>query len=785
MSISELRTADTRVKNMYIHKLSELPSDKELSFGGKADSLSKLTGQGLPVPFGFCIAAEAFENGKLCAKAEKELSDLITKLPAKHSYTVRSSAAGEDSAADSFAGAYETVLGVAKDDIPDAVRTVAGSAYSERVTVYSKERRADSGRIAVVIQRFISPEFAGVLFTADPITASTAVMTGNYVKGAGERLVSGEGSDGSFTIDAVKYSYDGPEELRPYTGKIYKYAKKIAKLCGCPQDIEWAVYKGRTYILQSRPITTIHRNNIDDFLINDSLCGEYLLSKTNVGEIFLRPVSPVTYGILRIVGDKLGIPLISNVCGQLYLNISGLCSMLVAFGFKKEKAYKMLSDLAGGIPQGLDIPIYPYNKSIVLGKIGGLIRSSVFRKKKKTDFGADFKNNIVKIGNSIISDIRKSSSCDELLSLWENKCEPCMNKALSSIITGIPFRSLFSARKKLEAICSGELADSLLSDCSVNGNIESLGVLLALEDVINGKMSREEYTARYGHRHANEMELSAAYPYEDPDFPENAIREHKSSGINAHELKEKQEKRWNEAVCEFKRLYPSKASWLDRFLKKYADAVYKRERIRSDSLWLFCMIREYLLKAGQLTGLGDDIFMLYLDEVKAYLSGNTACAGKIPERRRHYEKQLAMPYFPNIICGRFTPEEWRQSGSVSGCYRFGEAGSDINGNVITGVAGSCGHAEGRARVITSIDDADELENGEILVVPAANIGWVRIFPKAAALVTDIGAPLSHAIIVARELGIPAVVSCQCASGVLKTGDRIRVDGTAGKVFLLG
>ena len=73
--------------------------------------------------------------------------------------------------------------------------------------------------------------------------------------------------------------------------------------------------------------------------------------------------------------------------------------------------------------------------------------------------------------------------------------------------------------------------------------------------------------------------------------------------------------------------------------------------------------------------------------------------------------------------------------------------------------------------------------GEILVVPAANIGWIKVFPKVSAIVTDIGAPLSHVVIVARELGIPAVVSCQNASGVIKTGDMIKVDGTAGIIIL--
>ena len=135
-----------------------------------------------------------------------------------------------------------------------------------------------------------------------------------------------------------------------------------------------------------------------------------------------------------------------------------------------------------------------------------------------------------------------------------------------------------------------------------------------------------------------------------------------------------------------------------------------------------------------------------------------------------------------MICGRFTLDEWQAAGSPGGYYRSGVTEPQSDDGVITGVAGSAGQAEGRARVLKSIDDADTIEQGDILVVPAANIGWVRVFPKISALVTDVGAPLSHAVIVARELGIPAVVSCRSASFRIQTGDRIRVDGTLGKVF---
>ena len=87
-------------------------------------------------------------------------------------------------------------------------------------------------------------------------------------------------------------------------------------------------------------------------------------------------------------------------------------------------------------------------------------------------------------------------------------------------------------------------------------------------------------------------------------------------------------------------------------------------------------------------------------------------------------------------------------------------------------------------MISDISEADKLQKGEILVVQAANIGWVKIFPKAAAIVTEIGAPLSHAVIIARELGIPTAVSCHGAFDRISDGDRISVDGTLGKVIIL-
>ena len=105
-------------------------------------------------------------------------------------------------------------------------------------------------------------------------------------------------------------------------------------------------------------------------------------------------------------------------------------------------------------------------------------------------------------------------------------------------------------------------------------------------------------------------------------------------------------------------------------------------------------------------------------------------------------------------------------------------------SVILGHAGAAGRVQGLVRRLDRYSDAAALQPGEVLVTQLTNIGWTPLFPRAGAIVTDLGAPLSHAAIVARELGIPAVVGCGDATARLRTGDRVEVDGAAGRVTVL-
>lgn len=763
----------------YIYSFKEISGDDPARFGGKGASLARLTEMGLPVPEGYAIDAAAFENGGLKKSAERELEELISGLSPKHTYAVRSSALSEDGENASFAGAYETMTDVKREDIISAANKVAMSADSIRVKRYAESSGADNSGIGAVIQRFVKPQFAGVVFTADPISGSSGVMTGNYVRGEGEALVSGEKNAEEFSFNAMKYAYSGSGEFEKYAKRLYKYCSQIRNEYGRPMDIEWAVSDGKVYILQARPITSLKRIDRDSFTVNGSLAGKYLLSKTNVGEIFMRPVSPMTYSVLEIICEAMGMPcFIDNVCGQPYANLSVICSLMVAMGASEKTVFGKIKDIAGELPQGVQVPMFPFDIKNFKRRMRKLFfsgsKNKMSRREKK-----EFSENMGDIADGLISEIRQLPDNRSLYDFWVTKGMGFMSSSLGTIIRGVNIFPLFGTKKKLSDICGEELANELCSGGA--GVLDSMKPLLLLEDVINGSLSKEEYIKLCGHRSVNEMELSAPYPYESPDFPDNLIEEHRKSGANIHRMREEQESRFNGSVKRFKELYPRKAKWLDRTLHSFKEANRGREEVRSKGVKLFCMMREFLLRAGELNSIGDDIFLLYFSEAMGLLNGDKSALENIPKRRVSYEKYLSYPPFPNLIYGRFDPDKWLSEDSPRHDFYSEEDFECPVSADIKGFPGAAGTVTGRVRVIFTADRAEELREGEILVAPATNIGWTVVFPRAAAIITDIGAPLSHAAIVAREFGIPAVVGCGNATTVLKTGDMVTVDGARGVV----
>ena len=196
------------------------------------------------------------------------------------------------------------------------------------------------------------------------------------------------------------------------------------------------------------------------------------------------------------------------------------------------------------------------------------------------------------------------------------------------------------------------------------------------------------------------------------------------------------------------------------------------------------MTRRFALRAGELLGIGGDVFMLTVEELLAALTGGTAAYQYIPTRRDAYRGYRELLVLPGVIVGRFDPFAWAADPLRDPALFVAGGGAAAppapDDSVVVGHAGAAGRVEGTVRRLDRYAEAGKLQPGEILVTQLTNIGWTPLFPRAAAIVTDLGAPLSHAAIVARELGIPAVVGCGDATVRLRRPPRGRRSRWAGQ-----
>jgi pyruvate,water dikinase len=305
--------------------------------GGKGHNLALLRDAGADVPPFVVIGTAAF--GQLAAHLSAE--EIVTRaIPAAFRVevrgaleeagivdallAVRSSAVGEDGVLASFAGQFDTVLGVRGEEaLWDAVRRVWASAFSAHATAYRAQHGGAPPRMAVVVQRMVDAEVAGVAFSADPVRglADTAVVSA--VWGLGEGLVSGELDADTFRVTggvvhaevadkdrAFRLRPDGGSEVvevpeadrrRPALSdddarRVADAARSLADRMGAPQDVEWALAGGRLFILQTRPITALKIARVD---------GERRLwDNSNIVESYSGVTTPLTFSFARGVYEQ-------------------------------------------------------------------------------------------------------------------------------------------------------------------------------------------------------------------------------------------------------------------------------------------------------------------------------------------------------------------------------------------------------------------------------------------------------------------------------------------------
>ncbi|WP_424185927.1 PEP-utilizing enzyme [Actinokineospora sp. G85] len=365
--------------------------------------------------------------------------------------------------------------------------------------------------------------------------------------------------------------------------------------------------------------------------------------------------------------------------------------------------------------------------------------------------------------------IASAATPADLAALWRSDLHDLLHTDCRTFDTGARQGGPGTLHAKVRALVGERDAATLVTGLHDDDTgLDSLGPVLGLARVRRGELDRAEYARLWGHRCADEFELSAPRPAEDPAWLD---RELAHADGDPDELLRAQRQARERAWAR----HPHLRAKLAAPLAKAAAAARERERARSEVVRCFGVLRAFWLRAGELTGHGDDVFFLPEAELVRVLDGDQGPVAAIPGRRVAYERYRALPPYPPVIRGRFDPVSWA-------AQRSAPAGGTAE---VTGFPGAAGVVEGTVRVLSTVEEGAALEPGEVLVTTVTNIGWTPLFPRAAAVVTDIGAPLSHAAVVARELGVPAVVGCGDAVARLRTGTRVRVDGAAGTVTVLG
>ncbi len=526
---------------------------------------------------------------------------------------------------------------------------------------------------------------------------------------------------------------------------------------------------------------------------NDSLSGEFLWSNVNVSEAVPDVMTPSTWSLWWIYHYEAnlfefpgGYRFCGNICGRPYLNLSLIFSVYRAIG--KDARNALQADVIGSAPPEFDIPTIRFSAFQVLRTmLLGLLRAQAqaSRDQKNTP---QFLAATPDWCRSTRKTIQGCLDSHNLLSLWQAEIKPTVFRACQMLrsVTMNMADPAAKLRQHLSTLVGEADANAILSNLSgAAADLESLGPLLGLAKIRDGRMSGAEYLERYGHRGPHEMELSAPGAEDDPAWLEKRLAEFDRSQADVDGLMENQRTKALAAWQRFETRFPNKVTTIRQALDKVSALARNREAVRSEVTRLTRLVRTFLLQAGTLTGIGDDVFFLSLDELARVLAGDKTSIPYIPARRAAYERYCALPSYPAMIVGHFDPFAWAaDSNRRSDFFDSRQPASTPLAGAIHGYAGAAGVVEGTVRKLDRPEDGYQLQDGEILVAITTNVGWTPLFPRLAAIVTDVGAPLSHAAIVARELGIPAVVGCGNATMHLKTGDRVRVDGGQGLVEII-
>jgi pyruvate,water dikinase len=254
--------------------------------------------------------------------------------------------------------------------------------------------------------------------------------------------------------------------------------------------------------------------------------------------------------------------------------------------------------------------------------------------------------------------IRQTGDCSQLANLWRDEIVSYIHYAFFLVSMGVidlPNRVESELRKWVEA----EDASTLLANLSsLSAALESLGPTLGLGKVARGELSREAYLEAYGHRGENETECAWPRPLEDPTWLDRQLAAFAQNPMDIEALFARQQAAYQAVWDRFCQRYPHQMKTMQQRLEQAEQAARQHEAIRSAAARGWAVTRAFALRAGEITGIGEDVFFLTIDEVLALLGGDETACQFIPLRKETYACYTALPPYPTLIVGSFDPIQW-------------------------------------------------------------------------------------------------------------------------------
>jgi len=795
--------------------------------GNKAANLAALRRAGFEVPPGVVVPADALgvadELPQTIQAALRNVPERLGSGP----WAVRSSSTAEDSEQASFAGQFETVLGVNVDELAGAVLRVGQSGSSDRVKAYAGDR--GPGSMAVLIQPMIAAEAAGVAFTADPVTGRHRTVI-EAVAGLGERLVSGAATperwsveeDGSIEAPAGATVLDA-EKARA----IGDLARRVEEHLGRRQDIEWAIAGGSLWLLQARPITTLPSAGPELIPIPIEVPPGYWerdnfhepVPTSPFGRVLpyeqILKVFPAAFAEFGILIDRAEVAFIG---GWIYPQMVPVGAPPPGRGRPGPPPGWLLAILMRVHP-AIRRRIRAARQAIASDLPPSIIRrwTDEWRPEHQQDIdralavdlgslsdqelAAELDHRIEVLGHPAhimvgiaywILVYELAQACRELLG-WDTAKTLILLEGLSTISTK-PARELADlARLARSKPAVRELLASV--DVTTPGRLAA----------VDPEFARAfwDYVEANGHRSLR-YEVIEPTLAETPHLLLRLVADQLEGEFSPDRAAQAALRRRSQAADEARRLLASHPEAdRERFERALARAREAYPALEDRAWWtnsvqlalvryLALEIGRRLVERGQLAAVDDAFFLEARDARSALFDG----ADRLETARvAKGQRAWAMAHPPPYAYGDPPPGEppfdllppparLVNQGVLWGLSQLiGEPPRAQEDRVVSGTPASSGRYTGNVRVVMGEHEFGKIRGGDVVVCPMTSPAWSVVFPSMGALVTDTGGILSHPAIIAREHGIPAVVGTGNATAVLKDGQRVTVDGNSGLVGL--